>query len=60
MESGTPGVKSTDDGWLNRSLQETPLPDASPFRAVAMGANLPRACAAPRLPWRCPTCASSA
>jgi len=43
MESGTPGVKSTDDGWLNRTLQETPLPDASPFRAVAMGANLPRA-----------------
>lgn len=43
MESGTPGVKSTGDGWLNRSLQETPLPDASPFRAVAMGANLPRA-----------------
>src|SRR5258706_11568520 len=43
MESGTPGVKSTDDGWLNRSLQEMPLPDASPFRAVAMGANLPRA-----------------
>jgi uncharacterized protein (DUF1501 family) len=42
MESGTPGVKSTDDGWLNRSLQETPAPDASPFRAVAMGANLPR------------------
>ena len=43
MESGTPGVKSTDDGWLNRSLQEMPMPDASPFRAVAMGANLPRA-----------------
>ena len=42
MESGTPGVKSTDDGWLNRTLQETPLPEASPFRAVAMGANLPR------------------
>jgi uncharacterized protein (DUF1501 family) len=43
MESGTPGVKSTEDGWLNRSLQELPQPDASPFRAVAMGANLPRA-----------------
>src|SRR3954464_14044878 len=24
MESGTPGVKSTDDGWLNRALQESP------------------------------------
>jgi len=41
MESGTPGVKATDDGWLNRTLQRSPEPDASPFRAVAMGANLP-------------------
>jgi uncharacterized protein (DUF1501 family) len=41
MESGTPGVKATDDGWLNRSLQSMPEPNASPFRAVAMGANLP-------------------
>ena len=24
MESGTPGVKATDDGWLNRALQATP------------------------------------
>ena len=24
MESGTPGVKATDDGWLNRALQSTP------------------------------------
>src|SRR5882762_9500936 len=24
MESGTPGVKSTDDGWLNRSLHNLP------------------------------------
>jgi uncharacterized protein (DUF1501 family) len=42
MESGTPGVKSTTDGWLNRYLQATPKPQASPFRAVAMGPNLPR------------------
>src|SRR5260370_12288525 len=41
MESGTPGVKSTDDGWLNRALQVDPEPGASPFRAVAMGPNLP-------------------
>ena len=41
MESGTPGVKSTDDGWLNRALRAAPEPDASPFRAVAMGPNLP-------------------
>lgn len=24
MESGTPGVKVTDDGWLNRALRELP------------------------------------
>lgn len=43
MESGTPGVKSTADGWLNRYLQSKPEPQASPFRAVAMSANMPRA-----------------
>ena len=42
MESGTPGVKSTEDGWLDRALQSTPEEGASPFRAVAMGPNLPR------------------
>jgi uncharacterized protein (DUF1501 family) len=42
MESGTPGVKATDDGWLNRALQIMPEPDASPFRAVSVGPNLPR------------------
>src|SRR5262245_22501818 len=42
MESGTPGVKSTDDGWLNRALESVPEENASPFRAVAMGPNLPR------------------
>ena len=42
MESGTPGVKSTDDGWLNRALETIPEENGSPFRAVAMGANLPR------------------
>src|ERR1700724_3258600 len=42
MESGTPGVKATDDGWLDRALQTTPEENASPFRAVAMGPNLPR------------------
>ncbi len=43
MESGTPGVKSTPDGWLNRYLRAMPDSKASPFRAVAMGANMPRA-----------------
>jgi uncharacterized protein (DUF1501 family) len=42
MESGTPGVKSTNDGWLNRALQTMPAPDATPFRAVAFGPYLPR------------------
>jgi len=42
MESGTPGLKSTPDGWLNRHLKTQPRPDATPFRAVAMGQNLPR------------------
>jgi len=42
MESGTPGVKATDDGWLNRALQSMPEPKSSPFRAVAFGPYLPR------------------
>src|SRR6266700_111115 len=41
MESGTPGVKATDDGWLNRALQSAHEENTSPFRAVAMGPNLP-------------------
>ncbi len=43
MESGTPGVKSTADGWLGRALHAKPDPSATAFRAVAMGAALPRA-----------------
>jgi uncharacterized protein (DUF1501 family) len=42
MESGTPGIKATDDGWLNRALQAAPEEQASPFRAVAFGPYLPR------------------
>ncbi|HUI52656.1 MAG TPA: DUF1501 domain-containing protein [Terriglobales bacterium] len=42
MESGTPGLKSTQDGWLDRALGTMPEENASPFRAVAMGPNLPR------------------
>jgi uncharacterized protein (DUF1501 family) len=42
MESGTPGVKSTADGWLARGLQATSRPGGSPFRGVAMGSRLPR------------------
>jgi uncharacterized protein (DUF1501 family) len=43
MESGTPGVKSTTDGWLNRALQSEGWTNSeSPFRAVALGAQVPR------------------
>jgi uncharacterized protein (DUF1501 family) len=45
MESGTPGVKSTEDGWLNRSLHNLAQPalgQRSPFQAIAMGPSIPR------------------
>jgi uncharacterized protein (DUF1501 family) len=45
MESGTPGVKSTRDGWLNRALQSEDLQhhqQHTAFRAVALGADVPR------------------
>ena len=45
MESGTPGVKATEDGWLNRALQaedERRRAAESPFRAVALTAQMPR------------------
>jgi uncharacterized protein (DUF1501 family) len=45
MESGTPGVKATEDGWLNRTLHSLPQPvpvDRSAFRAIALGPALPR------------------
>ena len=43
MESATPGVKSTQDGWLNRYLQSKADPEKSLFRAVSMTQNMPRA-----------------
>jgi uncharacterized protein (DUF1501 family) len=43
MESGTPGVKSTEDGWLNRALQAEALATKpTAFRAVALGTQVPR------------------
>ncbi len=42
MEAGTPGVKSTRDGWLNRVLQTSKTENESPFRAVSMTQQLPR------------------
>jgi uncharacterized protein (DUF1501 family) len=41
MESGTPGLKATGDGWLNRALPAAQV-KVSPVRAVALGPNLPR------------------
>ncbi|HEY8182971.1 MAG TPA: DUF1501 domain-containing protein [Thermoanaerobaculia bacterium] len=40
MESGTPGVKTTEDGFLSRAVALKK--SASPFRAVALGSALPR------------------
>ena len=53
MESGTPDVKSTPDGWLNRYLAargtcaECEAQSAKPFRAVAMTEQTPRILAGP-------------
>ena len=50
MELGTPGTKSTPDGWLNRCLGSAPKSD-SPFRGIAVSPQTPRilAGAAPSL-----------
>jgi uncharacterized protein (DUF1501 family) len=44
MESGTPGIKATPDGWLNRVLQTQHALEHrdTPFRGVAFGQELPR------------------
>ena len=47
MESGTPGVKATADGWLNRALQSERRNAFGPsqpsaFRAIALGTAVPR------------------
>lgn len=41
MENGTPGVKSTPDGWMNRLLAALPGPH-TPTQAVSFGPTLPR------------------
>ncbi len=45
MESGTPGVKATADGWINRYCQHDREHQTGAFRAVAFGPELPRALA---------------
>ena len=42
MESGTPGVKSTADGWVNRYCQHDREHADTPFRAIGFGPQLPR------------------
>lgn len=45
MESGTPDVKITPDGWLNRVLQAEDMAakrNQTAFRAVALGTQVPR------------------
>jgi uncharacterized protein (DUF1501 family) len=45
MESGTPGIKSTEDGWLNRALQAEDLrhrQEQTAFRALTLGVEIPR------------------
>ncbi len=41
MESGTPGLKSTRDGWMNRALVPERV-KSSAVRALALGQSLPR------------------
>lgn len=41
MESGTPGVNTTPDGWMNRLLGALPGP-RSPTEALNLGPTLPR------------------
>jgi uncharacterized protein (DUF1501 family) len=41
METATPGVRSTSEGWLNRYLDATSLAEATPFRAVAFAPRMP-------------------
>jgi uncharacterized protein (DUF1501 family) len=46
LESGTPGRKSTPDGWMNRLL--TALPgEPAPTRAISQGSTPPRIFAGP-------------
>ena len=42
MESGTPGVKSTQDGFLSRAIVCRHEEKPAPLRAVALGTALPR------------------
>lgn len=40
MESGTPGIRTTPDGWMNRLLAA--IPNHSPAEAISLGPTVPR------------------
>ena len=44
MESGTPGLKATEGGWLNRAMQTlgAEKDQHSPFSAIALSTAMPR------------------
>lgn len=42
METGTPGVKGTSDGWLNRTVASFPSAGVDPLSAIAISARPPR------------------
>jgi uncharacterized protein (DUF1501 family) len=46
METATPGVKSTTDGWLNRYLQVAHTHD-TPLTAIALARQMPRSLQGP-------------
>jgi uncharacterized protein (DUF1501 family) len=46
MESGTPGFKATDSGWMNRALPRVPGKE-SPVRALSLGPQVARALRGP-------------
>ena len=48
MESGTPGRKSTRDGWLARAVAALNASDRSPFTSVALTSQMPRTLAGER------------
>lgn len=47
METGTPGIKSTSDGWMNRLLAQLGGGDAV-LEAIALGPTLPRILSGPQ------------
>ena len=54
MESGTPGVKATEDGWLNRALGAIPEENASPFAPWPWDRICRACCRAAPEQWRFP------